>query len=315
MRNNSFSIAAGCEYGVLSRVSNLTRLSILELALLSLHRAYFLTVKVKNPSGLPGSNSLRGDIVCFTQEGPAEALKLLGSIGDTVRERVAWVRGGGNFRVVTVDDQGNMENWLRDNAVLVARPYVLFNELRIRAKLDEATENENGHPAPQDATFHDDFVLPLDGLAHDIFMQARKLDDKTSVALNVACEVNASDVANVRTLDKGGEMDSVGVMSSSRGDPLKATKDTPDLDAILALVQGNTEADDCFDEEDAENCEEEKGGLKATVTPNPPIISSQLPRGSDAINEFKNNGLTIMSIFRHLFPLMHSKTIRDAGKN
>ena len=44
-------------------------------------------------------------------------------------------------------------------------------------------------------------------------------------------------------------MDSVGVMSSSRGDPLKATKDTSDLDAILALVQSNTEADDCFDEE------------------------------------------------------------------
>ena len=170
-REKSFTIAAGCDYGVLSRIVEMTRPSILERALLCPHRAYYLTVKVKNPSGLPGSKSLQGDIICFTQDGPAEALKLLGTIGDTVRARVAWVRGGGNFRVVTVDDQGSMENWLHDNAVLLARPHVLFNELRIRAKMDEATGNENGHPAPQDTTFQEDFVLPLDGLAHEIFQQ------------------------------------------------------------------------------------------------------------------------------------------------
>jgi hypothetical protein len=84
-------------------------LQFLEHALLCPHRAYYVTVKVKNSTGLPGSKSLKGDIICFTQDGPAEALKLLGSQGDTMRQRIEWVRGGGSFRVILVDDKGNIE--------------------------------------------------------------------------------------------------------------------------------------------------------------------------------------------------------------
>ena len=70
------AIAAGCDYGVLSRITELTRPSVLERALLCPHRAYYVTVKVKNPMGLPGAKSLQGDIICFTQDGPAEALHM-----------------------------------------------------------------------------------------------------------------------------------------------------------------------------------------------------------------------------------------------
>ena len=139
VREKSMAIAAGCDYGVLSRIKELARPSVLERALLCPHRAYYVTVKVKNPVGLPGPKSLQGDIICFTQDGPAEALELVGSMGETMHDRIEWVRGGGNFKVILVDDQGNMENWLHDNGVLVARPHVIFNELRVRAKLDEAT--------------------------------------------------------------------------------------------------------------------------------------------------------------------------------
>ena len=125
------SIAAGYDFGVLSQIPELVYPSILERGLLSPHRAYYVTVKVKSPTGLPGSKSLQGDIICFTQDGPAEALKLLGRQGDTMRERINWVRGGGSFRVVLVDDQGNTEKWLHDNSVLSARPHVVFNELRV----------------------------------------------------------------------------------------------------------------------------------------------------------------------------------------
>ena len=120
------SIAAGFDYGVLSRLQGLARPSILERIFIAPHRAYYTTVKVTNPTGLPGSKSLKGDIICFTQDGPAEALKLLGSIGDTMHQRIEWVRGGGSFRVILVDDKGKMENWLHDNSVLVARPYVVL---------------------------------------------------------------------------------------------------------------------------------------------------------------------------------------------
>ena len=128
VRESSMSIASGCDYGILSRISELKSPSILERCLLCPQRAYYVTVKVKNPFGLPGAKSLQGDIFCFTQDGPAEAIRLLGkSAKETLKERIDWVRGGGNFRVVYVDDQGNMENWLHDNSVLVARPNVVFN--------------------------------------------------------------------------------------------------------------------------------------------------------------------------------------------
>jgi hypothetical protein len=67
-------------------------LQFLNAILIAPHRAYYTTVKVTNPTGLPGSKSLKGDIICFTQDGPAEALKLLGSIGETMQQRIEWVR-------------------------------------------------------------------------------------------------------------------------------------------------------------------------------------------------------------------------------
>jgi hypothetical protein len=46
-REKSMCIAAGFDYGVLSRIQDLTRLSILENSLLCPHRAYYLTITVK----------------------------------------------------------------------------------------------------------------------------------------------------------------------------------------------------------------------------------------------------------------------------
>ena len=159
VRASSMSIASGCDYGVLARITELKPPSILERCLLNPHRAYYFTVKVFNPIGLPGASSLKGDIICFTQDGPAEAIRLLGkSAKETLKERIDWVRGGGNFRVVCVDDQGNMENWLHNNSVLVARPHIIFNELRVRAKLDEATGNESGDIDPEDFSYSEDFI-------------------------------------------------------------------------------------------------------------------------------------------------------------
>ena len=50
---------------------------------------------------------------------------------------------------------------------------------------------------------------------------------------------------------------------------------------------------------------------RTTSIPVVPSISSKLPRSSDAVNEFENNGLSIMKLFRHIFPLMHSKKSLD----
>ena len=164
---------------------------------------------------MAGPKSLRGDFICFCQEGPAEALKLLGNIGAPVRQRIDWVKQGGSFRVVCVDDNGQMENWLHDNSVLIARPWVIFNELRVREKLDEVMGNLDGDLGPIDETYEEDFVAPMDELASSIFNNARFLKEDTILAVEALSQVFASDIAGVRQFDDGDAIDSVGLMSSS----------------------------------------------------------------------------------------------------
>ena len=313
LREKSMAIAAGCDYGVLSRIKELPRPSVLERALLCPHRAYYVTVKVKNPVGLPGSKSLQGDIICFTQDGPAEALELLGSMGETMHDRIEWVRGGGNFKVILVDDQGNMENWLHDNAVLVARPHVVFNELRVRAKIDEATETASGLPCPQDATYQDDFVKPLEGLAGEMFKQSRRLEEKHIVAVEAFSELQASDVAGVRQSDNGGDMDSVGVMSSNADVPSREDHDIENIAALLELMEDDDEFGACEEPGDAESVGADVGpGTDPVVARRRSrFLSSKLRRGNDAVNEFENNGLNVMTLFRHIFPLMWSKAVHE----
>ena len=327
LREKSLCIAAGCDYGVLSRIKELTRPSVLERALLCPHRAYYVTVKVKNPMGLPGAKSLQGDIICFTQDGPAEALELLGNMGETMQDRIEWVRGGGNFKVILVDDQGNMENWLHDNAVLVARPHVIFNELRVRAKIDEATGTASSLPSPEDATYQDDFVKPLEGFAAEMFKQSRRLEEKHIVAVEVFSELQASDVAGVRQSDNGGGMDSIGVMSSSVDVSFRDEHGSENLDALLELMQGDDEFDECEEPGDqggdeSDECVEpgdsniagadtESATDPAAARRRSRFLSSKLRRGSDAVNEFENNGLNVMTLFRHIFPLMWSKTAHE----
>jgi len=326
IREKTMSIAAGFDYGVLSRVQDLAHPSILERILIAPHRAYYTTVKVTNPTGLPGSKSLKGDIICFTQDGPAEALKLLGSIGETMQQRIEWVRGGGSFRVILVDDKGNMENWLHDNSVLVARPYVVFNELRVRAKIDEATGNESGHPGPDDSDFQEAFVTPLEGLAKDMFLRARKLDDKHMVAVEVFSQVQASDIAAVRDIENGGEIDSVGLMSSSADIPYCDEPENLNLETLLDVMQDGKDVDENSDdgddgdvvliEDDDDSDDDAVSDTSIEPMTDPPtshrktdIIPSKLLRGSDPVYEFEHNGLNVLSIFRHIFPLMFSKTV------
>lgn len=326
IRAKSMSIAAGCDFGVLPRVQELTSPSILERSLLSPHRAYYVTVKVKSPTGLPGSRSLNGDIICFTQNGPAKALELLGSQGDTMRERIEWIRANGSFRVVLVDDKGGAEKWLHDHAVLLARPHVIFNELRVRAKIDEATGNKNGHPGPTDAEYEKEFVTPLACLAEDVFKQSRRIDTEDAIAVETLSQLKASDVASVRDIDNGGGLDSVGVMSSEVGIPHRDKSLNRDLETLLAVMEG-AGVDGDGDDDDAGGDDElgsDNGNFDSdvddkhvigspTLHPRPRIISSKLPRGSDAVYEFENNGLNIMTVFRHLFPMMFSKTICESN--
>jgi len=105
-----------------------------------------------------------------------------------------------------------------------------------------------------------------------------------------------------RYFDNGGEIGSVGVMSSSIDIPIGDS--TINVDTFLDLMQGdasNEHYDPDIEKDSATSAPEAPSGS----------ISTKLPRSSDAVNEFENNGLSIMKLFRHIFPLMHSKKSLD----
>jgi len=331
LAKTSQSIAAGYDLGVLSRVSGLVTASPLELALLSPNRSYMVTVKVSNPNekhgaktkvanqnGLHGAKSLRGDCIVFTHDGPAESIKLLGNIGENVKERIQWVVGGRMFRVVLVGDVGQAETWLHDNAVLVARPHVIFNQLRIRHKIDQVLNpGLNCEPGPDDSTYEEDFVHPLDKLGETVFKNARILDEDAA-GIDAVAQAKANDVADVRDTKINGLIASVGLMSSS-----SEPSDDADGSLFLTAVRNMLAAGDAdggqvrfpVDSESSVFVDDEvvgsvkqyvssEGGDRETSSRHERVGESFLRRSSEPICEFTDNGLNIMKLFRDVFPLM-----------
>ena len=248
LANACLAIAAGHDYGVSSRVARDTP-SLLEGILLSENRNYAVIIKVSASS----AKTMQGDCIVFPQDGPAEGLKLLSNIGESVKERVKWVRDGGLLRVVLVGSRGEHEKWIQDNilvSVLVVRPHVIFNELRIRRKIDDALNpnEEKCAPGPVDATYEEDFVEPLENLSEHFISSARRLGTEAEIIDEIA-QAKASDVAGVRdSTAEGlmssedvagaghstveGLMSSVGLMSSSEELPKDA-----DGSMFLSAVQ------------------------------------------------------------------------------
>lgn len=337
LANASRSIAAGYDLGVLSRISGLDVPSHLELALLSPNRSYMVTIKVSNQNGLRGAKSLRGDCIVFTHEGPAESIKLLQQIGQNVEQRIQWIRDGGNFRVVLVGNDGQAEKFIHDNGILLARPHVIFNMLRIYSQINQALNpGHEGDPNPFDETYKKDFVLPLKDLGELVFKNARILGDNAA-GIDAVAQMRAKDVASVREPTTEGFMASVGLMSSSN-EPPKDPEGAMFLTAVETMLgrrvvtpssgsdkhdshnESGGKADEIDDdgtdesEEQQANCENTdshaelscapvkgKGGIAARVE-RPGC--SRLRRSSEPICEFRDNGLNIMKLFRNVFPLM-----------
>ncbi len=317
-------IAAGYDLGVLSRVAGLLIPSPLEMALLSPNRSYMVTIKISNQNGLHGAKSLRGDCIVFTHDGPAESVRLLENIGENVKERIQWVLDGGTFRVVLVGDDGQAEKWLHDNAVLLARPFVIFNQLRIRHKINQVLNpGQNCEPCPVDATYEENFVQPLLNLGESVFKNARILDENAT-GIDAVAQAKADDVAGVRDTNIEGLMASVGLMPSSSEqtvdadgslflaavETLLASKaaDSPIRESHVRLPcdgesSGVLENDDVDAPADKQPASFE-GDQSVTSTRPEKRGQSHLPRSAEPICEFRDNGLNIMKLFRDVFPLM-----------
>ena len=110
------SIAAGIDYGLLSRVKELTPLTEMEKMLVSEVRLYHVVFKLASRFGEPGSESLKGDVIYFPQDGPAAAkytFQLGGHYVADVREPDGswWVCNDESVTQCTsVLDSGSIEN-------------------------------------------------------------------------------------------------------------------------------------------------------------------------------------------------------------
>jgi len=297
----SMSLAADFDYGVLTRIKELETPSLLEIALLSPNRLYSITVKTSSVKGQPGPKTLKGDVIVFLHDGPEEVVRLFGTIGDTMQQRVNWVKEGGNFRVICVDDQGDAENWLHDNAVLLARPHVVFNHLVIRKKLNDVLKNPDEGPEPQHENFEQDFVCPMKDLAELVFSNRRPITSNHAKAADILSQVRASDVAAVRPTDSGGALPSVSLVSSS--DQLSADHPSLYFQSVQELLEfGHTD-------ENHENSPEDEITYSNRSDR---IISGTSRRSLEPKSEFENNGLTVMNLFWNIFPLKWHKP--DAPK-
>jgi hypothetical protein len=257
-------------------------------------------VKTSSVKGQPGPKTLKGDIIVFLHDGPQEAVRLFGTIGDTIQQRVDWVKEGGNFRVTCVDDKGNAENWLHDNIVLQARPHVIFNQLRIRRKLNNVLKNPDEGPEPLDATFEQDFVVPMKDLAEIVFSNRRHITSDKAKAADILSQVRTSDVAAVRSGDSGGALPSVSMVSSS--DEMSTGHPSLYFQSVQQLLEFGHTDDDHEDSPEDEITQENKSSR----------VSGISRRSLDPKSEFDENGLTLMSLFWNIFPLKWHKP--DAPK-
>ena len=82
LRKKSRCIAAGFDFGVLSRIplSDMAKPSAVESAVLKVNRLYIVVVKVTNANGVFGAPSAKGDMIVFLKDGPGESLRLIETI-------------------------------------------------------------------------------------------------------------------------------------------------------------------------------------------------------------------------------------------
>ena len=135
-----------------------------------------------------------------------------------------------------------------------------------------------------------------------------KLLDKTTIAVQNLTKELASDIAGVRDADNGGSFISVGVI-------IYAVNDQPPLElqqqdminfvqGIMAVIDENHDKEEKNDNDnDDELADEDDDDESAHVThaakPATPGFA-HLRRGSAPINEFVDNGLNVMKLFRQL---------------
>ncbi len=257
-------------------------------------------------------------------------IKVLRS-GENIQARAEWIREGGNFRIVLVDDQGHFENWMTTNSVVLVRPHVVFNYLRLRHKIACVKKNTNLGPCPDEETYENDFVVTLASVSEHLLKNARHIDSEEAKAADLYSAVAGTDVAQVRDVNYDGEMNCVALVSSD----IDPTGDLPGLINSVATMLDRCDRlvvteEDCTDgvvnvfecdknhgeieeaeegQEDADRKVKENDKIATKDEMLKPVITRHFKRSAEPVNEFVENGLTIMEQFPNVFPLLRNSTV------
>jgi hypothetical protein len=306
------SIAAGIDYGLLSRVKELTPLTEMEKMLVSEVRLYHVVFKLASRFGEPGSESLKGNVIYFPHDGPAAAKS-------TFKDRVAWVKNV-DVRVVLVGAEGERDNLaqrLLKSDVLLARAHVIYNHLKVRNIVDKAmglpvlelkaseTESDDDKDSAGVPTISAIQRLLGDSgsFEKDLVDRARFISTNTvDGAVEAVSQACNDDVANVRDIGAD-SFSSVGVMSSSSPSE-ESNEDESQMFALQQALCGVPAEDGPESNANEEADGDETIGSAASTS------EVRLPRASDPCSEFSNNGETLMKLFRSVFPLVHQKVVQ-----
>ena len=227
---------------------------------------------------------LKGDVIYFPHDGPQRT-------AETLTERVESLLGGEEFRLVLVGPEGerdNMVSWMLERSLVHARAHVCYNHLILRRAIDQAMGNPVLTPIPDFA----EIQRVLASVHKRLSTHARHLSTQTAKDIEVRQETETDDIATVR--QPAEELSAVALVSSSAGnaDVLRSSVQAVQR-AMRGTEGGNDVADSTAEDEDDNISSQENAVTPGTVA-----------RSRNPLNEWRNNGLHLMKLFRDTFPLM-----------
>jgi len=233
---------------------------------------------------------MKGDVIVFPHnlETGVEGIVQTGAKSwiDAMMTGISWVSS--TFKVTLVgpqDEQDNLWRWLSGKDIILARSAVIFNHCLVRHFLDHEVLGNISEPFfKPDLSKLKEFEDMLRKFRVEQELKASAVSDELSCAIERLAQTKTDDVASVRTSDQGGSL-------------------------AFAAVLESTETDSTTREEYFETVRNTTFGTEAQGA----VIS----RGENPINEFSENGINIMRLYRNHFPLMqtdYQEEEHDPGK-
>lgn len=292
---------------------------------------------------------LQGNLIFFPHDAPRAMVNAVGQRLLHLDDRLDWLLEA-DVRIALVGEDGCMDNlaqWLMGKNVIRVRPDVCMLHLRVRHALDDAMGNAHEIALPSEEHWPS-LAERLRTLPDELLKRAQRIGGTAAAAERLE-QVNQDDVSKTRSPEAADEMSAMALLSSSTSasalprvtlqsmvDAMQTSAGQRDVDGTSGSSgdggedgsgDGTSGSSDGGDEggngEGASSSVLATAGATSsttTTTPDPlkQVTDRERPahaaRSKSACNEFVNNGLHLMHLFRHLIPLMRVRVeTKDDG--